>query len=785
MEFSGLRLGGGDESPVDRILSEINDPKRVINDGFRDLAHGLHHKIQEERKKQGLKVYTPAQAAIFLQALTNAATFHDGQTRETGETYLEGHLVPTVENLLDYAGITGAPTLAAGILHDAKEDQHVPLENLLPARQIEELLRALGGTDQEELQPEWVDTQVRNMVDGMSKATSLVDATKEEVRAATFVHLLEIARDFGPRVMIVKGAGDRLSNLSTLGVMSERTRTRTLDETERDYIPLLILFQVRLAVAEALKWCVHHRNEKLEKDFLRLVEGKQKEFAPHQEKILDVFRPKETKNGHNFITGIQDIQINPPTLAQHLYFDRMLDEPLQDLDCDRLNISPLDPLLEITILAETEEAIPPIIAHLFKSFLGRGPDKPVNYPVSRGHIFYFRDPRFGGNLKFRINSASLEARSKRGLIKPGDNALSEDLRRVFGYTIAKTKAILERSGGNVKPTIVYDIARKEFLQPQKRARAALDGKVYYHASHATYLDFARAVHADLLIGLQKVWITGSIHGDAHQQEAFPFDEFPDDTVIRIDSCLQRGTKIDPSKIAIDPGWLIFCQSQGTRDMILRYLRSPYSEFQPEIRAARERFAKAGGDQTTDSATRNIALKELGTIRNEDKKICMMSGERFLANVAAVFDLSVEDFINLMRQFCRETKQADRGKILLQAGRGSVDMLRFLAERFGNLEKWIIKVTLPNIPGAEQKFMNDASFGDLGMNIEKKHWPSEASQSPEIMVGSVTLSDHSGKLGPEDFFKILLKLKYRGYHITLQLEPHEKAALAATTAVGGE
>ena len=231
------RLGLLSDSPVDGILSEINDPKGVIDDGFRETARRLHDKIQKERQEQEVKPYTSAQAAIFLQALTNAANFHHGQLRKNKETYFDGHLVPTVENLLGYAGITGPPTLSAGLLHDAHEDQNIPLETLLPAAQIRNLLErfAVAGPD-EDLEPSWIDTQVQRMVDGMSKMKGLVNATREEVRAATFFHLLEIARDSGPRVIIVKGAGDRISNLPTLNIKSESSKARSLDETEQNYI---------------------------------------------------------------------------------------------------------------------------------------------------------------------------------------------------------------------------------------------------------------------------------------------------------------------------------------------------------------------------------------------------------------------------------------------------------------------------------------------------------------------------------------------------------------------
>ena len=161
--------------------------------------------------------------SIIRDAYRYAAEAHEGQTRLSGEPYVE-HPLQTASYLADMK--LDPTALAAALLHDVMEDCDV---------RFEELEREFGG-------------EVARLVDGVTKLTK-TEAMLEErgtglrlsseddlAHAATLRKMLmSMAEDI--RVVLIKLA-DRLHNMRTLDALPSQRRIVFAQETRDIYAPL-------------------------------------------------------------------------------------------------------------------------------------------------------------------------------------------------------------------------------------------------------------------------------------------------------------------------------------------------------------------------------------------------------------------------------------------------------------------------------------------------------------------------------------------------------------------
>jgi len=153
----------------------------------------------------------PQQVKEVYHAYLFSAEAHDGQTRKTGEPYIFHPLAAAY--ILGQMHLD-TQTLCAALLHDVIEDTDITKEQL--ASEFGE--------------------KVAELVDGVSKISSIHFENREQAQAASFRKmLLAMSRDI--RVIIVKLA-DRLHNMRTLGAMKAASRRRIACETLEIHAPL-------------------------------------------------------------------------------------------------------------------------------------------------------------------------------------------------------------------------------------------------------------------------------------------------------------------------------------------------------------------------------------------------------------------------------------------------------------------------------------------------------------------------------------------------------------------
>ena len=151
------------------------------------------------------------QVKEVYRAYLFSAEAHDGQKRKSGEPYIFHPLAATY--ILGQMHMD-TQTLCAALLHDVIEDTGITKDNLVSE----------------------FGEQVAELVDGVSKLSSVHFETREQAQAASFRKML-LAMNRDIRVIIVKLA-DRLHNLRTLDAMKPASRRRIARETLDIYAPI-------------------------------------------------------------------------------------------------------------------------------------------------------------------------------------------------------------------------------------------------------------------------------------------------------------------------------------------------------------------------------------------------------------------------------------------------------------------------------------------------------------------------------------------------------------------
>lgn len=151
------------------------------------------------------------QIADIRRACSFSAVAHQGQTRVSGEPYIQ-HPIAVARILAEMR--MDHQSIMAAILHDVIEDTSTAKEQLVSQ----------------------FGEEVAELVDGVSKLTQIRFSSKAEAQAENFRKMmLAMVRDI--RVILVKFA-DRLHNMRTLSALSPAKRRRISRETLEIYVPI-------------------------------------------------------------------------------------------------------------------------------------------------------------------------------------------------------------------------------------------------------------------------------------------------------------------------------------------------------------------------------------------------------------------------------------------------------------------------------------------------------------------------------------------------------------------
>ncbi|MCP4714840.1 MAG: bifunctional (p)ppGpp synthetase/guanosine-3',5'-bis(diphosphate) 3'-pyrophosphohydrolase, partial [Deltaproteobacteria bacterium] len=203
--------------------------------------------------EQVTSYYPDADLDILRKAYVFSAKVHQGQTRLSGEPYLN-HPLSVAKILADMS--LDEYTIATGLLHDTVEDTYATVE------EIEETFGA----------------EVAFLVDGVTKISKISDKSRQERQAENFRKMmLAMAKDI--RVMLVKLA-DRIHNMRTLEYVPPQKQKMIAQQTVDIFAPLanrLGLFLIKRELEDlSLKYIHENVYSDIESNLVVTAEQREK-----------------------------------------------------------------------------------------------------------------------------------------------------------------------------------------------------------------------------------------------------------------------------------------------------------------------------------------------------------------------------------------------------------------------------------------------------------------------------------------------------------------------------
>ncbi len=207
-----------------------------------------------------VSAYNPeADLDLIKKAYVFSAKVHQGQTRRSGEPYLV--------HPMEVAGILvrmklDVPSVCTALLHDTVEDTVATLEEI----------EGLFGTE------------IKNLVDGVTKLSKIQFTTSEERQAENFRKMLmAMAKDI--RVILVKLA-DRVHNMRTLEHLPEMKQVGIAQETLDIYAPIAN----RLGIQEMKTELEDMALKYLKPDIFLMIDEQVRERTKQREKYITEIR---------------------------------------------------------------------------------------------------------------------------------------------------------------------------------------------------------------------------------------------------------------------------------------------------------------------------------------------------------------------------------------------------------------------------------------------------------------------------------------------------------------
>ncbi len=197
------------------------------------------------------------------------------QLRKSGEPYI---IHPLSVALILSELEMDAESICAGILHDVIEDTHYSYVD------IEKLF----------------NTDIAQIVDGVTKLTNLPYISREEVQAENYRKMfVAMARDI--RVLVIKIA-DRLHNMRTLNFMPPDKQRKTAQETLDIYAPLANRLGISKIKNELEDLCFKYLFPEEFADLRHKIRTKQNERIEYVEQIVEQLKKRVKEHGiANFI----------------------------------------------------------------------------------------------------------------------------------------------------------------------------------------------------------------------------------------------------------------------------------------------------------------------------------------------------------------------------------------------------------------------------------------------------------------------------------------------------
>ncbi|MCL8207649.1 MAG: bifunctional (p)ppGpp synthetase/guanosine-3',5'-bis(diphosphate) 3'-pyrophosphohydrolase [Actinomycetia bacterium] len=451
------------------------------------------------------------------RALAFAARAHEGQSRASGEPYIE-HPLAVAKILVDLNLDTD--TIVAALLHDVVEDTGVPLA------QIE----AEFGTD------------VAMLVDGVTKLSRLEVRSREEEQVENLRKMfLAMARDI--RVILIKLA-DRLHNMRTLKHLPPERVERIARETREIYAPLanrLGIFRIKWELEDL---AFQHLDPAAYREMREKVAKRRREREAEVEAAIAVLKDRLERAG---------IEAEVSGRAKHLY------SIYQKMQKQGKRFEEIYDLIAVRVLVETVRdcyAVLGLVHEMWKPLPGRFKDY-IAMPKSNMYQSLHTTVIGPSGEPFEVQIRTFEMHHTAEYGIAAHWRYKEDARpdRDFEQKLSWLRQLLEwqrdmRDAREFMETLKIDLFADEVFVFTPR------GDVIELPAGATPVDFAYRIHTDVGHHCVGAKVNGRI--------------------VPLTTALQNGdiveVMVNRSSPGPSPDWLSFVRTSQARSRIRQWLR---------------------------------------------------------------------------------------------------------------------------------------------------------------------------------------------------------------------
>jgi len=414
------------------------------------LYRELEAKVREYRPKDDL--------SGIERAFRFARTYHQGQTRDSGEPYMM-HPVLVAHILADMR--MDQVAMQTGLLHDVVEDTSVT---------VEQVLSEFGE-------------EVARCVDGVTKLSKLDFFSAEERQAESFRKmLLAMVEDI--RVIMVKLA-DRLHNMRTLSFLNPERRERIARETIEIYAPIAHRLGMGKIRGELEDLAFQYLEPDAHREIVAYVETRR---HSNQEFLVEIQQEVESELRHEGIPARIDGRLKRPySIFQKLRRQKITVDQVYDLMALRI----------ITDSVKNCYAALGVIHNKWRPIPGRIKDfiaipRPNLYQSLHTSVV---GPH-GQTFEVQIRTDEMHRIAEEGIAahwkyKEGRKGPAADDQR-----IAWLRHLVEWQR-DVQDPAEFMSTLKVDLYPEEVYTFTPKGKVLVLPRNATPIDFAYAIHSDV------------------------------------------------------------------------------------------------------------------------------------------------------------------------------------------------------------------------------------------------------------------------------------------------
>ncbi len=399
------------------------------------------------------------QVRELRRAFRFGADAHEGQTRKSGEPYIQHPLA--VANILAEMHMDHE-TLVAAMLHDVIEDTLVAKERI----------------------SEEFGSEVAQIVDGLSKLTQIEFESHAEAQAQNFQKMLMAMAD-DIRVILVKLA-DRLHNMRTLEALRPDKRKRIARETLDIYAPIaqrLGMNAIRLELEDLGFRALYPLRYNVLKRVIQKIRGNRKEVVTKIKNRIKRYLRQEQLVAH--VVGRE----------KHLYsiYQKMREK--------RLHLTEVHDVYAFRIIVDSVDTCYRtlgVIHGLYKPVPGTFKDY-IAIPKANGyqslHTVLFGP--FGVPIEVQIRTNEMDQVAEAGiaahwLYKTGDSAAKSAHKRAREWLRGVIE--MQRRTGNSQEFLENV---KVDLFPDEVYVFTPKGKIMELPRGATAIDLAYAIHTDI------------------------------------------------------------------------------------------------------------------------------------------------------------------------------------------------------------------------------------------------------------------------------------------------